>query len=195
MNRCCHTFFLFLFVFVSCPVLSTGQEIAVFFSPRGGCTAAIVNELSNATTSIDIATYQLTSEPIAEATAAAQSRGVSVRVVLDRSQESTQSLTPSWLFTNRVPMRTDLMERIQHNKYAVIDRRKVITGSFNFSEAAETRNAENLVIIYDEKTALRFSDNFQNHWDHSRPFSTSPKTQSKRSTPRTGFSNPRPRPR
>lgn len=195
MNRQRYTFLLFFSLWTSCPIITLGQEVAVYFSPRGGCTSAIVDALCTATTSVDIAAYQLTSEPIAEAIVAAQKRGVAVRVVVDRTQESTQSTTPSMLNAKRVPMRTDLVERIQHNKYAVIDRRKVITGSFNWSAAAETRNAENLIVILDEKTAACFSDNFQSHWNHSRPFSSARVAHERQSAPRTGFSNPRPRPR
>jgi phosphatidylserine/phosphatidylglycerophosphate/cardiolipin synthase-like enzyme len=195
MNKLGRAFFLLLIVSASWPIITIGQEVNVFFSPRGGCTEALIEELSHASISLDIAAYQLTSRPVAEAIVAARDRGVAIRIVVDRTQESTQSATPSVLNASRVPMRTDLVERIQHNKYVVIDGMTVITGSFNWSEAAETRNAENLVVIDDEKTAAKFSSNFQSHWNHSRPFAPSRVANEKRSIPRTGFSNPRPRPR
>jgi phosphatidylserine/phosphatidylglycerophosphate/cardiolipin synthase-like enzyme len=56
---------------------------------------------------------------------------------------------------------------IAHNKVMVIDSRIVITGSFNFTKAAEESNAENLLIIEDVDLAAKYAKNWQEHLDHS----------------------------
>ena len=48
-------------------------------------------------------------------------------------------------------MKIDAEHAIAHNKVMIIDGETVITGSFNFTKAAEENNAENLLIIHDKK--------------------------------------------
>lgn len=49
---------------------------------------------------------------------------------------------------------------INHNKVIIIDGKIVITGSYNFSQAAETKNAENILIIHSPKLAALYEINF-----------------------------------
>ena len=60
---------------------------------------------------------------------------------------------------------------ISHNKVMVIDDQVVITGSFNFTHAAEAFNAENLLIIHDRDLARKYSENWRLHAAHAKPFS------------------------
>ncbi len=48
----------------------------------------------------------------------------------------------------------------------VIDGETVITGSFNFTKAAEERNAENLLIVHDRKLAEKYVNNWHEHAQH-----------------------------
>jgi len=43
----------------------------------------------------------------------------------------------------------------------------VITGSFNFTKAAEEKNAENLLIIHSNKLAELYIKNWREHAQHS----------------------------
>jgi phosphatidylserine/phosphatidylglycerophosphate/cardiolipin synthase-like enzyme len=59
---------------------------------------------------------------------------------------------------------------IAHNKVMVIDGLIVITGSFNFTKAAEESNAENLLVIDDAQLAEKYAKNWQEHFAHSVPY-------------------------
>ena len=59
------------------------------------------------------------------------------------------------------------MHAIAHNKVMVIDGETVITGSFNFTTAAEEHNAENLLLVHDAKLAARYVENWRAHAAHS----------------------------
>ncbi len=61
----------------------------------------------------------------------------------------------------------DAEHAIAHNKVMVIDGRVVITGSFNFTKAAEEKNAENLLVVRDADLAARYADNWERHLAHS----------------------------
>jgi len=152
------------------PSWTDGQQIRAYFSPRQGLSRAIIDELDKAKTSIDIANYQLSYRPIGQAIAAAQKRGLAIRIVLDPAQEGANSPLPRMLRAANVQQRTDHKENLQHNKYAIIDGHLLITGSANWSANAEERNAENIVIIDDASTAAAFATDFEKHWQHSSPY-------------------------
>ncbi|MHB8205269.1 MAG: phospholipase D-like domain-containing protein [Desulfomonilaceae bacterium] len=59
---------------------------------------------------------------------------------------------------------------IAYNKIIIIDGTTVITGSFNFTKAAEVRNAENLLIIRSPELAKSYIRNWERHREHSEPY-------------------------
>lgn len=147
-----------------------GQQIDGYFSPNGGCTAAICKQIDAAKTSIDVAAYAFSSKPITNALIAAHQRGVKVAAIVDRAQESFEYSTADDLAASGVSTLTDSQHAIFHNKYLVIDSMVTIAGSFNFTDAAENRNAENLLVITDAKTAANYAANFLLHAKHSTQF-------------------------
>jgi phosphatidylserine/phosphatidylglycerophosphate/cardiolipin synthase-like enzyme len=138
----------------------------VYFSPRGECTSAIIKELEKANNSILVQAYSFTSAPIAEALLNAFKRGVKVEVILDKRQK-TQKSKATFFIDKGIPVMIDVKHDKAHNKVMVIDRETVITGSFNLSEAAEEKNAENLLIIHDRKLAEMYVKNWLEHAQHS----------------------------
>jgi phosphatidylserine/phosphatidylglycerophosphate/cardiolipin synthase-like enzyme len=145
--------------------ISTPQT-RVLFSPHGGCTEAIITEISNAKSSILVQAYSFTSEPIAQALVAAHKRGVKVQVLVDKGQLKENGAKIDLLANASVPLAIDSKHNCAHNKVLVIDGKIVITGSFNFSASAENRNAENLVIIQSEELAAKYTVNWKEHEAH-----------------------------
>ena len=144
------------------------QDIRVSFSPKGGCTAAIVEQLNAAKESIDVQAYSFTSAPIAKALTDAAARGVKVRVILDKSNRTANYSSATFLFNHNIPVFIDDKHAIAHNKIILIDGRTVLTGSFNFTKAAEESNAENLLIIQNHPDLVSaYHDNFEEHLHHS----------------------------
>jgi len=70
------------------PPATTDEGLAVYFSPKGGCTEAVVDALGKAKQTVLVQAYSFTSAPIAKALVDAHKRGVKVTVVLDKSQET-----------------------------------------------------------------------------------------------------------
>ncbi len=139
----------------------------VYFSPRGGCTQAIVREIEDARSEILIQAYSFTSAPIARALVSAHRRGVRVVVIMDKSQQGREYTSATFLVHAGIPVYIDSVHAIAHNKIMIIDRKRVITGSFNFTKAAEEKNAENLQIIRSEEVADLYRKNFEHHLAHS----------------------------
>ena len=138
----------------------------VCFSPNRECTSEIVKELEKANNSILVQAYSFTSAPIAEALLNAFNRGVRVEVILDKRQKTQRDSKVPFFIDKGIPVMIDDKHAKAHNKVMVIDRETVITGSFNFTEAAEKRNAENVLIIHDRKLAEKYVKNWHEHAQH-----------------------------
>jgi phosphatidylserine/phosphatidylglycerophosphate/cardiolipin synthase-like enzyme len=67
-----------------------------------------------------------------------------------------------------IPTYIDAQHAIAHNKIMIIDNEVVVTGSFNFTRAAEVNNAENLLVIHSKELAKIYIDNWEKHRVHSR---------------------------
>ncbi len=147
---------------------------AVYFSPQGGCTEAIVAAVGQARRFLHIEAYTFTSQPILQAVIAAQARGVKVAVILDARESEERFSVGRSLVAARVPTWIDDAYQIAHNKIMIIDGETVITGSFNFTASAEEYNAENLLVIRDQALAARYEANFQEHLRHSRRWGPGP---------------------
>jgi phosphatidylserine/phosphatidylglycerophosphate/cardiolipin synthase-like enzyme len=144
--------------------------IEIYFSPQGGCTEAIVYEIHAARQGILVQAYSFTAAPIAKAIVEAHKRGVAVDVILDKSHKTEAYSSADFLLHAGIPVKIDPNHAIAHNKIMIIDGRVVITGSFNFTKAAEEHNAENLLIIRDEVIAGQYTANWKAHAAHSEPY-------------------------
>ena len=150
---------------LSRPLAARAAE--VYFSPGGGCTAAVVREIGAARQSIEVQAYSFTSAPIARALAEAKERGVHVEVILDKSNRTARYSGADYLIHHGIPTRIDAAHAIAHNKVMIIDDAVVLTGSFNFTTAAETHNAENLLVLRDPQLAKEYLRNWKAHALHS----------------------------
>jgi phosphatidylserine/phosphatidylglycerophosphate/cardiolipin synthase-like enzyme len=97
----------------------------VYFSPYGGATQAIINEISNAKTEILVQAYSFTSTPIAKALVDAHKRGVKVEAILDKSQRKESYTEATFLANMGVPTYIDDKHAIAHNKVMIIDKETV----------------------------------------------------------------------
>ena len=168
---------VFSFFILSIPLKGLATDLTlnntptqVYFSPHRGCTEAIVRELEAARSEILVQAYSFTSAPIAKALLAAHSRGVRIEAILDRSQRGAKYTSATFLANSGIPTYIDESHAIAHNKIMIIDRATVITGSFNFTKAAEERNAENILVLNSPQLAKIYIENWSNHREHSERY-------------------------
>jgi phosphatidylserine/phosphatidylglycerophosphate/cardiolipin synthase-like enzyme len=153
------------------PTASSCPTWQVYFCPGGAGTSAICQALRKATGSVLVQAYSFTSAPIAEALVNAHRRGVKVEIILDKSQKAQKYSSAKFLSNSGIYTRIDAAHAIAHNKVIIIDNEIVITGSFNFTKAAEERNAENVLIIRSKELSARYLNNWSAHQRHSVPYS------------------------
>ena len=154
----------------SVPVSVPMTQIRAYFTPGHTVETAITDEIDAAQNTIRVQAYSFTNPLIVQALADARLRGVDVIVVLDKSNRTQRSSVAELAQRAGIPTLIDDRHAIAHNKIMIIDDRIVITGSYNFSRAAEKSNAENLVIIESAPIARKYQQNWQKHHQHSKPF-------------------------
>lgn len=140
----------------------------VCFTPPSGCGSLIAQELVKAKKSIYVQAYGLTSYGIIYRLKEAKSRGLTVKVILDGGNLSDNEAVIKDLVAAGIDVYIDKMPGIAHNKVMIIDNIKVITGSFNFTNAADYRNAENVLLIEDPKIAAIYLKNWLNRKNAGR---------------------------
>ena len=145
--------------------------VEVAFSPNGGGANLIIKAIGETKKTIKVQAYSFTNADIAKALLEASKRSVNVRVVLDKSQETEKYTSATFLANSGVPIRIDDDFAIAHSKIMILDEENVITGSFNFTKAAEERNAENVLVIRGNKELAKlYSQNWQWRWDASEAY-------------------------
>lgn len=139
---------------------------SVCFTPGGQCTERIVSAIASAKKSVWVQAYSFTSTPIVKALIDAHQRKLDVRVVLDVSNQTAQYTAATFLMNAGVPVLIDKNHAIAHNKIMIIDGKSVFTGSFNFTQAAQERNAENSLLVRGSVVA-DYIKNFTVHESHA----------------------------
>jgi phosphatidylserine/phosphatidylglycerophosphate/cardiolipin synthase-like enzyme len=149
--------------FLCIPLLhpAAGAEMMVqtCFSPQGKCATHILKEIVAAKQELLVAVYAFTSDELAGALVQAKKRGVTVHVIVDRDFDRANDNSKSkFLEGQKIPLRRlpgaaakagEKDAGLMHQKFAVIDRRVVFTGSYNWTHSAESRNDENLLMFRD----------------------------------------------
>jgi phospholipase D len=143
-------------------------DVNFCFTPGGRCTALIVREISKAKREIKLQGYSFTSQPIAEALVVANKRGVRIDILIDRSQFKNKYSVLPLLHKNGIAVHQDKVPGIAHNKVIIIDGQSVITGSFNFTAAAQNRNSENVVLLRSKKAAELYEKNWNKRQSDSK---------------------------
>ena len=148
---------------------ATAEVLGVYFTPPAGAAQAIVRAVDASQKEVLVQAYGFTHNAIAQSLLRAHARGVRVQVLLDAKSDKTNRYVIDLLERAQVPLRGDGRHAIAHNKVMVIDESVVITGSFNFTNSAETRNAENFLILRSAPLAQTYKQQWETHWAHATP--------------------------
>ena len=169
-----------LFTFIVFPQEAVARpsaaQVEAVFTPGADIAGMIRERIARAKASVRVQAYLLTDRTIAAALLAACRRGLEVEVIGDAAQFESGGLP--WLAAlDRAGARVYLntSHAASHNKIVILDGglpgAAVITGSYNFTQAAQSKNAENIVIISRSPAVTDlFVDNFEAHRSQSRPW-------------------------
>jgi len=155
----------FLIIVLSITIsISTLAKTEVYFSLYDNPQKAIIKNINQAEAFINIAMYIFTDKEIALPLVKAQERGVKVRLYLDKDQVDYKYSQSRFLVQKGIKTRVSTNNYIMHNKFAIIDNRILLTGSYNWTFSANNRNDENLMVIDDSELIEIFQNQFVNLW-------------------------------
>ncbi len=149
---------IFLWILSAAP-LAAEMVVQACFSPAGKCSSLIIREIQQAKKELLVAVYAFTSDELATAVVQAKKRGLAVQVVIDRDFDAGNERSKGkFLEAQRVPVRRIAAIKsnppvkeagLMHQKFAVFDRNTLLTGSYNWTHAADRLNDENLLFFRD----------------------------------------------
>lgn len=153
-----------------------GAMVSVCFVPEQTCDTAVSDAIAAASSFIRVQAYGFTAPSILQALANARARGVDVQAILDKSDDRGTSAPVAGAPTGarfaveaNIPVWIDDHVAIAHNKVIIIDGHLVIGGSYNYTNAAERRNAENVTFIDAPVVADFYLANWEARKAVSRP--------------------------
>jgi phosphatidylserine/phosphatidylglycerophosphate/cardiolipin synthase-like enzyme len=148
-----------------------GSLVTAYFSPRGGVEQQILTLIGDAAETIEMAAYAFTNENIARGLLDAIKRGVKVVLVMDRNETvGAQASIHDKLEKAGTEIRLiSPLGGIMHDKYIVVDGKKVEWGSYNYTDRAENVNFENATFLGDDKLALQYHADFMAIYNQATP--------------------------
>ena len=146
------------------------------FTPWDNAEGMIIDAIRRARRQILVHAYSFTSHALANALIAAKRRGVDVQILADREQtfDGEASRIPE-LARAGIAVMLEVRYQSAHNKVMVIDAgtadAAVITGSYNWTYAAQYKNAENVLILrHNAEVANAYAANWRRHRADALPY-------------------------
>lgn len=146
------------------PKFTSGIE--VYFTPSLDCENNIIKRINNAN-KIDIAVYSINNANIFNALLNAKDCGANIHIVTDKLQAKGKYSLVYDLIDAGFNIRLNKKTKIEHNKFAVFDDKSIVTGSYNWTNAASNYNSENCVFF--EQSNKEFSNRFNYLWNLYEP--------------------------
>ena len=145
-----------------------GTLLEVYFSPDDGTASRLLDLIAGAQESVYFMAYAFTSDEIAQAMIDRAQAGVTIAGIFDESQINAQGGEYEHLLSSGLDVRVDGNFGRMHHKVMIIDGQTVVTGSYNFSASAETRNDENTLVIHNSRIAAQYLDEFERIFDQAK---------------------------
>lgn len=147
-------------------VYFTNPEGASASTLSGGPDAKLAAAIDGATQSVDVAAQEIDLWSIRDALIEAHDRGIQVRVVTETDYAANPEIQA--LTLAGIPLRGDERQALMHNKFAVIDKEQVWTGSMNLTVNGAYRNNNNLLRIESSELADKFTEEFEEMFSEDR---------------------------
>lgn len=140
----------------------------VLFFPNDENVDKLVKYLELAKSTLDICVFTITNNKLSNAIFYLYKiAGVKVRIISDDMQSETKGSDCHELADTGIPVRLDADPKAHmHNKFAIIDNRILVNGSFNWTVQAVTSNQENVVILDSPELCETFTGEFNKLWDN-----------------------------
>ena len=146
------------------PGAGKAEAASAFFSPDDNCAGKIIDLFAQARSTVDVCVFTITDNRIAEAVEKAHRRRVQIRIISDDEKSMDAGSDIDRFERFGVPVRVDRSEHHMHHKFAIFDKSKLLTGSYNWTRSASLNNEENFLITNDGGLIKAFTREFDKLW-------------------------------
>jgi phosphatidylserine/phosphatidylglycerophosphate/cardiolipin synthase-like enzyme len=152
------------------PKLKSESYCKAFFSPGDNCLNAILEQIGNAISKIDICVFTISDDRIKNKLLYKNKLGMKIRILTDNDKVFDPGSDVQSLAKAGIAVKVDNTLNHMHNKFAVFDNKVVLTGSYNWTRSAALYNQENLLICNDQKLINEYSNEFEKLWGQMEDF-------------------------
>ncbi|MCK4707161.1 MAG: nuclease [Gammaproteobacteria bacterium] len=136
-------------------------DSSVCFSPGNDCRNKITSLLKLARKEVNICVFTISDNRITKSILEAHERGVKVTVISDNDKTNDRGSDVDYLASKGVTVLVDDSPYHMHHKFALFDKRILLSGSFNWTRSASEYNEENILVTTEQKLVSAFSDKFE----------------------------------
>ena len=138
---------------------------AVAFSPSKECENLIIKLINESSEQIDVAVFDINNTNIVNAIKSAHDSGKKIRILTDKRQAGGKHSKVLDLYEYGINIRVHSKHKIEHNKFAIFDKKYAINGSYNWTNPASSKNSENcLLSVENEEIITDFQSRFEYLW-------------------------------
>ena len=143
---------------------SGNPEARAWFGPDDGLADILVTSLAAAQESIDAAVFTITDDRVAGTLLARHRAGVRVRILTDNDKAWDKGSDIRRLAAQGIPVVMDDTPHHFHHKFAVLDGRRLLNGSYNWTRSGDRYNHENLMLTTDPRLVGKYVQAFEEMW-------------------------------
>ena len=127
-----------------------------------GIDTEVAKFINSATTSVDIAIFNINRQNIIDALIAKEQSGVPVRMVTEADYYNKSSYKPFYdeIENAGIPIVPDIGTALMHDKFIVVDGKKVLTGSYNYTDDQTTKDKNMIIEIASSALASYYEQEF-----------------------------------
>ena len=140
------------------------METQVYFSPGEECVNHIIDLINEAYNQLDVCVFTISDDRISRAIVDAMKNGVDVRIISDNFKLEDTGSDIEDLCRVGIPVKLDTTENHMHHKFMIVDKKIVLTGSYNWTRSAALYNQENIISSDDEFVVEKFVSEFEKLW-------------------------------
>jgi phosphatidylserine/phosphatidylglycerophosphate/cardiolipin synthase-like enzyme len=152
------------------PAEAATSGSSVYFSPGKDPLNAIITQIQNARELLEICVFTISDDRITKAILDRHRFNTPIRVITDNDKLHDAGSDITALAESGVDVRVDTTPNHMHHKFAVIDSETLLTGYYNWTRSAATRNEENLLVTQEKAIIVQYQQEFRALWKRSDPF-------------------------
>lgn len=140
------------------------QQAQAYFSPGDECRRKLIDLCHGARQALAISVFTISDNRLSDAVCSAHSRGIEVRVITDNDKSEDPGSDIEILMDAGIPVRMDNTSNHMHHKFAIVDQRILVNGSFNWTRSASEYNHENILVTDDARLVAAYQREFEDLW-------------------------------